>query len=102
MKVHEKLYAVQQQLKAPKGQRNDFGKYNYRSAEDIIEAVKPLCAKYKAVLVLNDEIQMVGDRYYVEATATIWDLEKEERYLYATDYAREEESRKGRSSDQLT
>lgn len=102
MTIWEKLSAIQTELKAPKNQYNKFGKYNYRSAEDIIEAVKPLCAKYKAVLVLNDEIQMVGDRYYVEATATLWDLEKEDSFLYATAYAREDEQRTGMSSDQLT
>ena len=101
MTIWEKLSAIQTELKAPKNQYNKFGKYNYRSAEDIIEAVKPLCAKYKAVLVLNDEIQMVGDRYYVEATATLADLESDER-LVVTSYARESDKKSGMDESQIT
>ena len=69
MGVYSKLLEIQQALKAPKGQRNDFGKYNYRSCEDIVEAVKPLLGEQKAVLTISDEIKMIGERYYIFATA---------------------------------
>jgi hypothetical protein len=65
----EILNKIQRELKAPKGQKNTFGNYNYRSCEDILEAVKPLLGD--AVLLLSDEIVLIGDRYYVKATATI-------------------------------
>ena len=65
----KELMAIQQELKAPKGQLNKFGNYNYRSAEDILEAVKPLLAKYNALLLITDEVKEVGGYMYVEATA---------------------------------
>jgi hypothetical protein len=65
----KELIEIQQELKAPKGQLNKFGNYNYRSAEDILEAVKPLLAKHNALLLLTDEVKEVGDYMYVEATA---------------------------------
>ena len=95
------LGQVQAALKAPKGQRNEFGKYNYRSMEDINEAVKPLLAKHGLHMIITDEIVMVGDRYYVKATARIWtangDIIGE-----ATGYAREEETKKGMDASQIT
>lgn len=101
MKVHEKLYAVQQQLKAPKGQRNDFGKYNYRSCEDIVEAVKPLMAVQRLLLTLSDDLVMVGSRYYIKATAKVTDITDGES-VEVTAFAREEESKKGMDGSQVT
>ena len=101
MTIQAKLLAIQTELKAPKGQYNKFGKYNYRSAEDIIEAVKPICKKYNTVLLLGDEIELIGDRYYVKATAILTDLESGAS-VQTQAYAREEQSRSGMSADQLT
>ena len=101
MNIQAKLLAIQTELKAPKGQYNKFGKYNYRSAEDIIEAVKPICKKYNTVLLLGDEIELIGDRYYVKATAILTDLESGAS-VQTQAYAREEQSRSGMSADQLT
>ena len=101
MTIQAKLLAIQSELKAPKGQYNKFGKYNYRSAEDIIEAVKPICKKYNTVLLLGDEIELIGDRYYVKATAILTDLESGAS-VQTQAYAREEQSRSGMSADQLT
>lgn len=102
MNIHEKLLAVQTKLKAPKSQYNSFGKYNYRNCEDILEAVKPLCAEVKAVARLTDKIVMVGDRYYVEATAHFTDCEGDNAEITATAYAREEEEKKGMDGSQVT
>jgi hypothetical protein len=95
----KELIAIQSELKAPKNQWNDFGKYNYRSAEDILEAVKPLLKEYKCHLTISDEMVVLGDRYYVKATAT---LAKEGESISTTAYAREEESKKGMDSSQIT
>ena len=65
----KELIAIQKELKAPKGQMNKFGKYKYRSCEDILEAVKPLLAKHNALLLITDEVKSVGDNIYIEATA---------------------------------
>lgn len=101
MGVYAKLLEIQQDLKAPKGQRNDFGKYNYRSCEDIVEAVKPLLGEQKAVLTISDEIKMVGDRYYIFATAAIVDAETGEK-VEVTAQAREADSKKGMDPSQVT
>lgn len=95
----EALKKIQQELKAPKGQYNNFGKYAYRSAEDILEAVKPLLAKYGALLTISDEITEVGGRIYVKAVCTISDGTTE---LAVTAYAREPESKKGMDDSQIT
>ena len=95
--LHKKLWTVQQTLNAPKNQRNNFGGYNYRSAEDILEAVKPLLQSI--TLTVSDEIVLIGNRYYVKATATLSDGEDE---IAATAYARDEESKKGMDASQLT
>lgn len=105
MNIYEKLLAIQCELKAPKSQFNKFGGYNYRSCEDILEAVKPICAKYKTTLVLEDEIVSIGTRYYVKATATLYDCENtgdDAEDLFSTAYAREEESKKGMDGSQVT
>lgn len=94
-----KLQRIQQKLKANKGQYNSFGKYSYRSCEDILEAVKPLLAEEGCILTLSDEMVMLGDRFYVKATATITDGKSE---YHTTAYAREEDSKKGMDSSQLT
>ena len=95
----EKLITVQWDLKAPKGQFNDFGKYNYRSAEDIVNAVKPLNKEQGLLLTLSDKMILIGDRYYVEATATITDGETSQNY---TAYAREAVAKKGMDESQIT
>lgn len=101
MELEEKLMNIQSELKAPKNQRNDFGKYNYRSCEDILEAVKPLLAKYKTTMIINDEIIMVGERIYVKATAKICDIEGG-RTISNSAYAREEDTKKGMDGSQIT
>ena len=97
----EKLLNIQQELKAPKNQRNNFGGYNYRSCEDILEAVKPLLAKEKCILTLNDELVQIGERYYIKATATILDIENGS-VVSNIAYAREEETKKGMDGSQIT
>ena len=91
----QKLQKIQFELKAPKGQRNKFGNYNYRSCEDILESVKPLLAKYELSLTVNDNIELIGDRYYVKATATVGDIS-------VSAYAREPNEQKGMAPAQLT
>lgn len=98
--MYNKLLNVQKNLKAPKGQTNTFGKYKYRSCEDILEAVKPLLAKEGLVLNLSDEIVQIGERYYVKATAILRDTEGKE--LNVTAYAREDDSKKGMDLSQVT
>lgn len=99
MKLHEKLLAIQTKLKAPKGQYNSFGKYSYRSAEDILEAVKPLNAEQGVLLTITDEIKEVGGRIYVVATATVSDGTDE---LKVSAFAREPENKKGMDDSQVT
>lgn len=101
VKVLEKLLNVQSKLKAPKSQRNDFGKYNYRNCEDILESVKPLLAETKATIILTDKLLLVGERYYIEATARFIDVETGEE-VSNTAYAREEEAKKGMDGSQIT
>lgn len=95
----EELKKIQSELKAPKGQYNSFGKYNYRSCEDILEAVKPLLSKHNAQLTISDDIVLVGDRVYVKATAKL-KTEKEEVEVSA--FAREAETKKGMDESQVT
>ena len=101
MNIYEKLNAIQTSLKAPKTQNNEFGGYKYRSCEDILEAVKPLLASYKAVLLLSDELIQIGERYYIKAVATFADTESPE-LITVTASAREELTRKGMDSSQIT
>ena len=101
MAVYEKLMSIQQELKAPKGQYNAFGKYSYRSCEDIVEAVKPLAGKVKAVLTITDRVELVGERYYIIATATLMDAETGEK-ISVTSQAREEDSKKGMDAAQVS
>lgn len=127
--IYKKLLEIQTELKAPKGQYNSFGKYKYRSCEDILEAVKPICKKHNVTLIISDEIVSIGDnssttytenyydkdlkkenvrnvvtggqRYYIKATATIIDIE-DGSVLSNTAYAREEETKKGMDGSQIT
>lgn len=95
----DKLIKIQSELKAPKGQYNSFGKYKYRSAEDILEAVKPLCVKYDVLLTLTDSIELIGERYYVKATARVSDGTKA---VEVTALAREDLDKKGMDGSQIT
>lgn len=101
MNIHEKLQQVQSDLKAPKNQYNKFGGYNYRNCEDIQEAVKPLLKAVKAALVVGDELVLIGDRYYIKATARFIDCESGET-VENTAYAREEQEKKGMDVSQVT
>lgn len=101
MDIYKKLQKIQSTLKAPKSQRNDFGKYNYRNCEDILEAVKPILNECGCVLTIGDKIMQVGDRYYIEATATLADSETGEA-VRNTAYAREEAEKKGMDASQIT
>lgn len=101
MNLTEKLFHIQQNLKAPKNQRNSFGDFSYRSCEDILEAAKPLLKEMKAVLLLSDEILLVGNRYYVEATATLKDVESDETISNKAS-AREADSKPKMDAAQVT
>lgn len=104
----EALKLIQQELNVPKNNFNDFGKYKYRSCEDILEAVKPLLGKYNAVLTISDEIVEISGRFYVKATAqiNIHEVLEDGRIhdfeFDATAYAREPESKKGMDESQVT
>lgn len=95
------LMAVQAELKAPKNQHNSFGKYDYRSAEDIIEAVKPLLKENGLFLNMSDEIVLIGDRYYVKATVKVVDVVTGES-VQASALAREAAQKKGMDESQVT
>jgi hypothetical protein len=97
-----KLVKIQAELKAPKNQMNAFGKYKYRSAEDIIEAVKPILFKNNCALLISDEIVQVADRVYVKATAMLIDENNEELPIQVYGWAREEEVKKGMDAAQIT
>lgn len=97
----KKLSQVQIELKAPKGQYNSFGKYAYRSCEDILEAVKPLLHKNGLVLTVGDEVECINNRYYIRATAIVYDIESGECTKCAA-YARESEVKKGMDDSQVT
>ncbi len=97
----ERVSLLITELKAPKSQRNNFGKYNYRSAEDILEAVKPLANNYGLVPKLSDEPVMIGDWHYIKATASIKDVKTGEEEI-ATAYAREPLAKKGMDESQIT
>lgn len=92
---------AQSELKAPKNQYNSFGKYNYRSCEDILEAAKPINKKHGLVLLLTDKPVWIGQRYYIEATARLYDIESEQ-FIEATASAREADTKKGMDDSQVT
>lgn len=95
----EKVVSVQRDLKAPKSQYNKFGKYRYRSAEDILNSVKPLLASVNLVLTLEDEVCLIGARYYIKATAILTDGTHK---IIKSAYAREDEDKKGMDGSQIT
>ena len=101
MNVYEKLMTVQTKLRAPKGQYNSFGRYSYRSCEDILEALKPLLAEVGAIVNISDEVKLIGDRFYVEATAMFLDCETGDSVV-ARASAREDETKKGMDLAQVT
>lgn len=120
MNIYEKLLKAQVELKAPKGQYNSFGKYKYRSCEDILEALKPVLDKLKLALFISDEIVEVGGSYklekkdetvetvetvgrkYVKATITLVNIEKPDEIIKTSALAREEEIKKGMDGSQIT
>ena len=97
----EKLLRIQQKLKAPKNADNKFGGYKYRSAEQILQAVKPFLEEEELVLTLSDDVVAVGNRIYVKAVATLRDVNKIE-IAYTMAYAREDENLKGMTQSQVT
>lgn len=101
MGIYEKLLTLQAKLKVPKGQYSNFGGYYYRSCEDITEAAKPLLVEVKAVLLLTDEIVVIGNRTYVKAVAKLIDTESD-GVVEVDGYAREDESQKGKDVAQIT
>lgn len=96
----KELQIIQSKLKAPKGNYNSFGKYKYRSAEDILEAVKPLLNEENCVLTLSDEIVQVGDRYYIKATCTL--VNSDGQIVETSAFARETETKTGMDASQIT
>lgn len=100
-KVWEKILEVQSKLKAPKSQRNNFGNYNYRNCEDILESVKPILKEVNATVILTDELLLIGERYYIKATARFIDVETGAEESNSA-YAREEEVKKGMDGSQIT
>ena len=101
MDINEKLLKIQLELKVPKSANNKFGGYKYRTVDMILEKVKPLADKNKAVLILHDDLVQIGDRYYVKATASLLDLESD-RYIAVSAWAREQLERKKSDESQLT
>lgn len=101
MNLKEKLAKIQAEIKAPKDRYNDFGDFKYRSLEDVTAAVKPFMAKYNVLIRLNDDIAVVGDRFYLKATATIEDCESNES-ISATGWAREPEHKTKSDDAQVT
>lgn len=97
--IYEKLQVIQAALKAPKSQYNSFGKYKYRKAEDILEAVKPLLKEQGLALICTDDLVNIGDRYYIKATVTITDGGES---IFTTSFAREEETKSGMDASQIT
>jgi hypothetical protein len=97
----QRLINIQNKLKAPKNQKNSFGGYNYRSAEDILEAVKPLLTEEKCALLLNDDVVLVGDRFYIKATATLF-ADDGKVIATTTAFARESLVKKGQDDSQIT
>ncbi len=100
--LRTKLQSIQHELKAPKGQWNKFASFNYRSCEDILEALKPLLVEYKVILTISDEIVNFGDRYYVKATTCLKDIEGDDDCVTVSGCAREQEVQKGMNEAQIT
>lgn len=100
LNIYQRLSNIQNELVVTKNQRNTFGNYNFRSAEDILEAVKPICKKHDMVLVVSDTVISVGDRNYIESTATLHDFTGNS--ITATASAREALIQKGMQDAQIT
>lgn len=96
----QELIKIQKELQVPKNQYNSFGKYRYRSCEDILEWLKPLLAEAKCTLTITDDVVLIGDRYYIKATATIYNQEKE--WVTVSAFARESLDKKGMDDSQIT
>lgn len=101
MTIYEKLSQLQNTLKVPKNQYNEFGKYYFRNCDDIMEATKPLCKDLKCLIICEDDLVQVGERYYVRALARLIDLETGEG-MSVSAFAREEETKKGMDASQIT
>lgn len=101
MTVYERLSKVQKELKAPKSQYNSFGKYSYRSCEDILEAAKPLCIEAGLTLTISDDVTQISDRFYVKATATVTDI-ADGSFIQTSAMAREAADKKGMDASQIT
>lgn len=102
MPIYNKLLEIQQELKVPKNQFNSFGKYNYRSCEDILTAFKPIGKKYKVVLLLNDDAEQVGDSIFIKATAKLVDVEDKHESIETTAYAMHSKEKKGMDDSQMS
>ena len=102
MNIYEKIMNVQTELKAPKGQYNSFGKYKYRSCEDILESLKPVLSKFKLAIMISDDVVEVNGRNYIKATVTLINIEKADEQIQVTALAREEETKKGMDGSQIT
>ena len=102
MNIYEKLLKAQVELKAPKGQYNSFGKYKYRSCEDILEALKPVLDKFKLTLFIKDDVIEVNGRNYVKAVITLVNIEKPDEFIETSALAREEREKKGMDGSQIT
>ena len=100
MENKEILQKIQSELKAPKSQRNNFGNYNYRSAEDILEAVKPILAKYETALLASDEVVEIANRVYIKTTVAL--IKDGENFASAMAFAREAETKRGMDEAQIT
>lgn len=101
MNIYEKLSNIQNEMNVPKNLFNKFGNYSYRNAETILESAKPICKKYKTTLTVDDEIILIGERYYVRAMAKLFDWDSGE-IIANTALAREEETKKGMDGSQIT
>ena len=101
MSIYTKLMNVQNELKVPKNNKNTFGNYKFRNAEDILEALKPLLKKYNATVIITDDVVTTGDRYYIKATVKFIDTETGET-IETSALAREDETKKGMDSSQIT
>ena len=99
--IYNKLSIIQSDLKVPKNQYNSFGDYSYRNCEDILEALKPILKETGTVITLSDEIELLGNRYYIKATATLTDVDSKESVSNSA-FAREDEARKKMDGSQLT
>ena len=101
MNLYEKVSKLQAELKCNKSQYNSFGKYNYRSCEDITEAIKPYLTQLGLALIMNDEVVFIDGRFYIKSTATLINTEDGEK-ISSTAYAREEDAKKGMDASQVT